>query len=134
MLVIPGDPFIRHLSENGEIALSVLAAMSRRLRALVRQVEQLKLKSTTERVADFLVKLAPEGQGRVVVRLPMEKALIAGRLGMQPETFSRALAKLRRYGVACSGPEIAIEEIGTLRRVAQQSAAAAQPGSLIRGC
>lgn len=133
-LVIPGDSFIRHLSENGEIALGVLAAMSRRLRSLVRQVEQLKLKSTTERVADFLVKLAAEGQGRVVLRLPMEKALIAGRLGMQPETFSRALAKLRRYGVACNGADIAIEEIGALRRIGQQGVQVAQRGSSARGC
>ena len=116
-LVIPAEPFIHHLSENGDIAIKVLAAMSRRLRSLVQQVEQLKLKSTTERVADFLVKLTPESHGPVVLRLPMEKALIAGRLGMQPETFSRALAKLRRHGVACNGADIAISEIGALRRL-----------------
>lgn len=116
-LVIPAEPFIRHLSENGDIAIKVLAAMSRRLRSLVQQVEQLKLKSTTERVADFLVKLTAESHGPVVLRLPMEKALIAGRLGMQPETFSRALAKLRRHGVACNGADIAIAEIGALRRL-----------------
>lgn len=116
-LVIPAEPFIRHLSENGEIALKVLAAMSRRLRSLVQQVEQLKLKSTTERVADFLVRLSTETQGAVSLRLPLEKALIAGRLGMQPETFSRALAKLRRFGVVCSGSEIHVAEIATLRRM-----------------
>jgi CRP-like cAMP-binding protein len=116
-LVIPAEPFIRHLSENGEIAIKVLAAMSRRLRSLVQQVEQLKLKSTTERVADFLVKLTPEFHGPVMLRLPMEKALIAGRLGMQPETFSRALAKLRRHGVTCNGASISIADIGVLRRL-----------------
>lgn len=116
-LVIPAEPFIRRLSENGEIALKVLASMSRRMRSLVQQVEQLKLKSTTERVVDFLVRLSSSSYGPATMRLPMEKALIAARLGMQPETFSRALAKLRRHGVTCDGADIVIADIAALRRI-----------------
>ena len=116
-LVIPAEPFIRRLSENGEIALKVLASMSCRMRSLVQQVEQLKLKSTTERVVDFLIKLSSSSYGPATVRLPMEKALIAARLGMQPETFSRALAKLRRYGVSCDGADVVIADMAALRRI-----------------
>ena len=99
LLVVPGKSFVRQLCEHGEYALNIMAAMSRHLHHLVNQVEQLTLKSSTERVAEFLVKLCPKETGAVVVRLPLDKALIAGRLGMQPETLSRSLAKLRRLGV-----------------------------------
>ncbi len=34
-----------------------------------------------------------------MVRLPLHKNLVALYLGLQPESLSRALAKLREYGV-----------------------------------
>jgi hypothetical protein len=36
---------------------------------------------------------------------------------MQPETFSRALAKLRRHGVTCHGADVVIADIAVLRRI-----------------
>lgn len=117
LLVIPAGPFIRRLAENGDYALQMMASMSRHLRQLVTQVEQLTLKSSVERLASFLLKLSPDKQGSVVVRLPFDKSLLAGRLGMQPETFSRSLAKLRQVGVECSGPTIRIHDVAALRSV-----------------
>ena len=66
--------------------------MARHLHRLVLQVEQLTSRSSVERVADFLLHLCPPGAGRAEVELPLDKSLIAARLGMQPETFSRSLA------------------------------------------
>jgi len=53
----------------------------------------------------------------VVVRLPLDKALIAGRLGMQPETLSRSLAKLRRLGIESKGAEVSIPDVLALKRL-----------------
>jgi CRP-like cAMP-binding protein len=117
LLVVPGKAFVRQLCEHGEYALNIMAAMSRHLHHLVNQVEQLTLKSSTERVAEFLVKLCPKQTGAAVVRLPLDKALIAGRLGMQPETLSRSLAKLRRLGIESKGPEISIPDVSALRHL-----------------
>ncbi|MFM9842312.1 MAG: Crp/Fnr family transcriptional regulator [Dongiaceae bacterium] len=121
LLVIPAEPFMRRLSENGEYALKVLASMSRHLRRLVSQVERLTQRSSAERVAEFLLRLSPVIAGPVVIQLPLDKALIAGRLGMQPETFSRSLAKLRGIGVLCKGPEIRVPDVIQLRRFADGS-------------
>ena len=41
--------------------------------------------------------------------------LIAGRLGMKPETLSRSLAKLRAFGVETTGRELMIRDVGALR-------------------
>lgn len=126
LLVVPAGPFVKSLSENGEYALKIMASMSRHLRSLVRQVEQLTLRSSTERVAGFLIHLCPEESGPTVIRLPLDKALIAGRLGMQPETFSRSLAKLRPLGVRSTGGVVSIADVSALRQASQgQSARAA---------
>lgn len=123
LLVVPAAPFVRQLTERGDCALPILAAMSRHLHRMVNQVEQLTLKSSTERVAGFLVKLCPKGMNGATVRLPLDKALIAGRLGMQPETLSRSLAKLRKVGVESRGAEINIPDISALRHVSNGTGA-----------
>ena len=115
LLVVPALHFTRRLSENGEYALKMMASMSRHLRHLVTQVEQLTLKSSAERLAAFLLKLSPQDTGAVVIHLPFDKSLIAGRLGMQPETFSRSLAKLRDLGVECKGSMVSVSDIAALR-------------------
>ena len=115
LLVVPADTFVRRVRENGDYALNMMASMSRHLRGLVRQIEQLAAKSSAERVATFLVRLCPENAGSAVVSLPLEKSLIAGRLGMQPETFSRSLKKLQRLGVSNSRNEVHIRDVAALR-------------------
>lgn len=117
VLMVPASSFIRHLSENSGYALNMMATMSRHLRQLVQQVERLSTRSSTERVAEFLARLCPEGSGPATIRLPLDKALIAGRLGMQPETLSRAFAKLREHGVLSSGGEVSIADVEALRRL-----------------
>ena len=115
LLVVPADTFVRRVRENGDYALNMMASMSRHLRGLVRQIEQLAAKSSAERVATFLVRLCPENAGSAVVSLPLEKSLIAGRLGMQPETFSRSLKKLQRLGVSNSRNEVSIRDVAARR-------------------
>jgi CRP-like cAMP-binding protein len=114
LLVIPAKSFAQQLSEHSEYALNIVAAMSCHLHLLVRQVEQLMLRSSTERVADFLVKLCPDNVPAATIQLPLEKAMIAGRLGMQPETLSRSLTKLRRLGVESKGREVCIPDVKAL--------------------
>ena len=42
-------------------------------------------------------------RGPCRIELPLDKNLIAARLGMQPETLSRGLTKLRTAGVEGDG-------------------------------
>jgi CRP-like cAMP-binding protein len=128
LLVVPAKAFLKQLCGNNDYTLNIMASMSRHLHRLISQVEQLTIKSSTERVAGFLVKLCPCNEGAAVIRLPLDKALIAGRLGMQPETLSRSLAKLRKLGVESRGAEINIPDISALRQVSKGNGAH-QPGS-----
>ena len=120
LLTVPAAGFLDQLRRDPELALNLLASMSRHLRRLVRQVEQLTTRSSVERVADFLLHLCPAEAGRAEVELPMDKALIAARLGMQPETLSRSLAKLRADGVETTGDRMVVHDVRRLRRRAGQ--------------
>jgi len=119
ILVVPAERFIARIKERGELALNLLASMSRHLRRLVRQVENLTVNSSAERLAGFLYRLSPKRPGPIVVHLPFDKSLLAGRLGMQPETLSRALARLRMIGVKTEGLEVTISDVAKLGRFSE---------------
>ena len=114
LLAIPGSPFLRALTARPELGLSILAAMSRRMRFLIQQMEQRTSSAAADRLAEFLVRLCPAEAGSAVVRLPTDKTLIAARLGMQPETLSRSFARLRGAGVATRGCEVRIADKAAL--------------------
>ena len=82
---------------------------------MVDQLGELKGKTTAQRVGGFMLQLADSKNGSVVVRLPYEKRLLAGRLGMKPESLSRALIKLRQFGVRGRDDVFAIDDVGRLR-------------------
>ncbi len=116
LLVIPADAFLSKVTGNSAYVLKILASMSRHLHQLVNQVEELVLKSSVERVAGYISDLTPNASGPVIVRLPLEKAVIAQHLGMQPETLSRSLARLRPLGVESKGGLIHVDDVSALRR------------------
>jgi CRP-like cAMP-binding protein len=123
LLVMPGKDFLQHLRRDPDLMLNLLASMYRHLRRLVRQVEQLTNRSSTERLADYLLRLCPPGAERAEIELPLDKVLVAARLGMQPETLSRSLAKLREAGVETSGSRIVVSDVTRLQRLVEQGRA-----------
>ncbi len=115
LLAIPRRVLVAAVEEDPALARAMIASLARRLHDFVRQVEQLSGRSTTERVAGFLLRYCPDDRGACTVELPLDKSLVAARLGMQPETFSRALARLRRLGVASHGRRVEIADVAALR-------------------
>lgn len=125
VLGIPTASFKRFMAENPLISESFMASMTEKLRLLTRQVEQLTARSATERLAGFLLGLCHDDAATAVVRLPLEKAVIAARLGMQPETFSRSIYKLQTVGVRIEGNSISIPDIYALRCLSEGNKAPA---------
>lgn len=118
LLVIPADDFMRHLRTDADLCLKVMAAMARRLQDLVFQLESVSTRSTVQRLALFVLRLCEGETGDCRIELPLDKNLIAARLGMQPETLSRCLAKLRRAGVESDGHLLRIHDVARLRSLA----------------
>jgi CRP/FNR family transcriptional regulator, dissimilatory nitrate respiration regulator len=115
ILSVPMTGFVRAIDADRGIVFAMLGSLSLRLRHLVHNIEQIQVKSAPQRVGGFLLRFCPPGTGPATFRLPFDKALIARRLAMQPETLSRALAKLRPVGVAIRGAVVTVEDPAALR-------------------
>ena len=105
--------------DQPQLAFDMLAAASVRLRQLVDEIEQLKAKSAPQRIAGFFVKQALLASGPARIALPYEKALIASRLGMKPESFSRAVGKLAELGVVVERESVSIGDVARLAAFAE---------------
>jgi CRP-like cAMP-binding protein len=93
------DDFQRLYREHPEIADAVIRNLGRRLRALVRVVEMISLRSVPSRVAKTLLELA-EASGALVAgrsfKLARTQSELAHELATTRESVARALSDLRR--------------------------------------
>ena len=115
VLMIPADHVIACIREMPDIAIAMIASTSQHLDQMVQRIEQLTAQSATQRVADFLTSLAQCTKGPCTIALPYDKSVIAGRLGLKPESLSRVFAKLRAVGVDVRASHVVVREMATLR-------------------
>lgn len=120
LLAIPARPFMQRLREDVDLVFNMLGSMSVRLKRFVGRTEQFATRTTPQRVAVFLLNFGSTMEKTVDIHLPYDKFLVAGRLSMKPETFSRALANLREFGVHTEGNLVHIEDVEALRRYANR--------------
>ena len=99
LLEVPSAEVLAMMRAEPEVAIAILASTLVHLRSLVGQIEQLKARTGAQRVAEFLLGLCPVPEGACTVTLPHDKTLIAARLGMAPESLSRAWTRLADVGV-----------------------------------
>jgi CRP-like cAMP-binding protein len=125
VMQLSASVFFDLIRRRPEIVGSIFDAMSAHLQTLVTQIEQLKARTGAQRLAEFLLQLCAVESGSCAVRLPYDKTLIAGRLGMKPESLSRAFSRLRKVGVAVNQSNAAIADVERLRRFAEEDPALA---------
>ena len=123
---IPADHVASSIRDKPDIALAMIASISEHVHYLVQQVAQLKAQSAVQRLAEFLVSLSPEKYGACTLWLPYDKVLIAARLGLTPESLSRAFARLRSIGVSVDATQVSVSDISRLRQLAEDERGAAR--------
>lgn len=116
---IPGEVLRRLLSEDPDLVLRLMGRLSFNMHSLMNQIADLKMRTTAERLAMFLLQLAGENAGvaggAARVKLPYDKRVVAEKLGMTPETLSRTFAKLKKIGVQTrSGNAVEIADLEAL--------------------
>lgn len=109
--------FSRMMRESVDTCMVVLGALSQRLRTLVREIDNLTLHSATSRFASYLVARRPaKGQ---VIELDALKGVIASRLSIKPETFSRIEKDLCERGlIAVQGKRVQLLKVDLLEQLA----------------
>lgn len=112
---IPSSVLIDLIKRDAEVGLSILSSTFNHLHSLVAQLEQLKAQTGAQRVAEFLLDLSHGETGGCTVTMPYDKVLIAGRLGMKPESLSRAFSRLKQMGVTIEKNHAVIKDIESLQ-------------------
>jgi len=118
LLHVARHAVLDELARDPGFARRMLSGLSRRLHGLVRDVEAYTLRSSHERVIGYLLAEAPENAegGAAEVHLTAGKSVIASRLNMTPEHFSRILHELGNDGVIeIHGRTVRIPDVGRLR-------------------
>lgn len=116
LLIVPAASFLEVLNGRLDLTLKMLAVMSTRMHGLLKQISVLKIKTTAQRVAGFLLGIADTQGGIVTARFPYDKRLAADVLGMSPESLSRALARLAPLGVQSRSDNVVlINDLAALR-------------------
>ena len=93
-MLIEGERVRNKLRQNPAISLKMLTAFAHRLHQTGLMYDHFTKLTAAQRVAAFLLKLSMDRGYTDTVTFPYNKLLVASRLCMRPETFSRALRRL----------------------------------------
>ncbi|MBL8484229.1 MAG: Crp/Fnr family transcriptional regulator [Rhodocyclaceae bacterium] len=123
VLHISKGPMLELIEREPMFARRMLAGLSMRLRQLIQDVEAYSLQSSSQRLIGYLLQLVTDPEqtsGRAEIDLPTTKHVIASRLNLTPETFSRILADLsHRRLIEVQGKHIVLND---LQKLAQYGA------------
>ncbi len=84
--------FLGMLNKSPATCMSLMGAMSQRIRGLVQEIDHLTMQSGRHRLTAYLLMQAGNANA---FKLEMPKSVLASRLSIQPETFSRIIKQLR---------------------------------------
>ncbi len=122
LLFVPKETVFESIDRDPVFARRLLGGLSRRLHQLIADVESYSTRSGTERVIGFLLRDChaadqAEGSGSVEIQLPVAKGIIASRLNLTQEHFSRILHDLSSLGlIEVKGRRILVRDLERLRK------------------
>ena len=119
--LIPSQDVRAIFDADPEFARSIVTELAMCYRSVVKNTKNIKLRTSQERLANYLLRHQKLTGDKVEFELFIEKRRLASLLGMTPENLSRALKSLNQYGVTVSGNRIAIENPEDLHNFAKPS-------------
>jgi CRP-like cAMP-binding protein len=96
LVSVSSSDYAAVLRESVDTCFLIMGDMSQRLRGLIQEIDDLALQSADARVAGYLIHLARKSDDDVILDTP--KQVLAARLSVTPETFSRVLRRLSDRG------------------------------------
>lgn len=126
LLLVPASDLRAVFRHDPEFAVAIVGELAGAFRSMARHAKNLKLRTSRERVAGYLLKQSELAGGADRFVLQIEKRLVASYLGMTPENLSRVLKSLEADGVTLHGHSVTITDRARLLD-------ACQPDILIDG-
>ncbi len=117
IISLPTHILKSEIENNHKFAVAFLNAMATSRNRQDHEIEHRVIQNASQRIGCFLLRLDKNEreEGLIKIHLPYDKTLVAARLGMQPETFSRALSKLKKEtGIRVKGSYIEMDSLDPL--------------------
>jgi CRP-like cAMP-binding protein len=123
LLTFENKILVEILKESSDTCFRLMFHMSRRIRHWINEVDNLTLQNATYRLISYILYHIPNNhQESYEFNLPIPKQVIASRLSIKPETFSRILNSLCQEGLlAVTGRTIHIHQVEKLRLYSQSA-------------
>lgn len=121
IVMLPAEDVRQVFEKDHAFARAVVMELAYCYRGVIKGMKGLKLRTSIERLANYLLKYQKKCGGLSVFDLTIEKRRLASILGMTPENLSRAIKSLRPYGVIVTGQSIEITDPEALKTLAKAS-------------
>lgn len=121
ILMIPAENIRELFMQDAGFARAIVVELASCYRSVVKAHKNQKLRTSVERLANYLIRLEARQGGNGKTTLPYDKRMIASLLGMTPENLSRAFGTLSGYGVEVKGAQITLSKIDDLKTLAKPS-------------
>lgn len=119
--LIPSQDVRSVFNADNAFARAVVTELARCYRSVIKNTKDLKLRTSLERLANYILRQQKRAGGAPEFELALEKRRLASFLGMTPENLSRAFKGLQPYGVTVNGNRISIVDQQELAKFAKPS-------------
>ena len=103
--------------EEKDVSKAIITSLSAHLLSSLDCIANDRLLTAQQRLAHYLLDQCPDDSQSASIRLPFQKSLLAGKLGLAPEALSRAFSTLRSAGVTVRGRVIEVADVNALKRL-----------------
>jgi CRP/FNR family transcriptional activator FtrB len=119
VLLVPLHVIHQLIDIDPAFACTVTYELASELRNLMQDFKSHRLRTSVERLAEWMIRSDQETGGTGAFVIPHDKCTLASYLGMEPESLSRNLASLAEAGVSVRGRQISLTDSTALARIAR---------------
>lgn len=117
--LIPSQDVRAVFDIDGNFARAIVTELAQCYRSVIKAQKDLKLRTSLERLANYLLRQQRRAIGAASFDLDFEKRRLASVLGMTAENLSRAFKGLQPYGLEVDGTRITITNQAEFERFAK---------------
>jgi len=115
LMLIPASFIKQFVLQDTIFSNNMLKIVTHHYKNAIHQIDAMAIKSPVQRVGYFFLKKHLEsGSETMDFSFPFKKSTVANHLGITPETFSRALAQLKKMGLEVKGDNIRLKDAFSL--------------------
>lgn len=119
LLMIPSEDIRIMMARDFGFAHAIANEQATAYRSMVRTLKNQKLRSSVERLANYLLREHADQGANGAITLTIDKRTLAALLGMTPENLSRAFGTLKPYGIEVEGANISLNKLEDLETLAK---------------